>query len=89
MIELEIYAVGLRNKVPELRNQMDLVSKVRYKIDSNHDIAYFEADAAEHISLEMVTDLFTRIGLNPRVVGAVPEELGQPVVTGKGTVRLV
>jgi hypothetical protein len=89
MIEIEIYAVGLRDKVLELRNQMDLVPRVRYKIDENHDIAYFDADSAHDISLEQVAGCFTAIGLTPRVVGQLPVEVSEPQVTGTGTVRLM
>jgi hypothetical protein len=77
MIEIEIYANGLRqaDRILQLRNQMDLMPRVRYKIDANHDIVYFESDAARDMSLEQITAAFEVIGLNPRIVGQVPEEL--------------
>jgi hypothetical protein len=77
MIEIEIYANGLRqaDRILQLRNQMDLMPRVRYKIDANHDIVYFEADAERDMSLEQITAAFEVIGLTPRIVGQVPEEL--------------
>jgi hypothetical protein len=91
MIEIEIYAARLRegDNVLQLRNQMDLMPRVRYKIDVNHDIVYFEADSARDMTLEQITAAFTDIGLQPRVVGQLPEELTEmPEVTGAGTTRL-
>ena len=54
MIELEVYAKGLRNTryLTELRGQMDMLPKVRYKIDSRHELVYFEIDDPEEVSLE-------------------------------------
>ena len=74
MIELEVYAKGLRatNYLMELRGQMDMLPKVRYKIDVRHDLVYFEIDHPEEVSLKQIHCLFTDIGLNPRFVGLVP-----------------
>lgn len=91
MIEIEIYAPRLRDgdSVLQLRNQMDLMPRVRYKIDANHDIVYFEADSARDMSIEQITAAFVDIGLQPRLVGQVPDELTEvPEVTGAGTTRL-
>ncbi len=77
MIELEVYAKGLRstNYLLELRSQMDLLPKVRYKIDVRHDLVYFEIDNPQDVSLRQLHALFTDIGLNPRFVGQIPESL--------------
>lgn len=91
MIEIEIYAAKLREGdcVLQLRNQMDMMPRVRYKIDANHDIVYFEADSAKDLTLAQITTAFEDIGLRPRVVGPVPDELTEePEVTGAGTTRL-
>lgn len=77
MIELEVYARGLRKEtnLVELRAQMDLLPRVRYKIDTNHDLVYFEIDDPQEVSLRQLNDLFTHIGLIPRFVGQIPETL--------------
>jgi mannose-6-phosphate isomerase-like protein (cupin superfamily) len=92
MIEIEVYAAGLRegDLILQLRNQMDLMPRVRYKIDANHDIVYFEADLGREMSLEQITSAFEVIGLEPRLVGQIPEALtATSEVTGNGTTRLV
>ncbi len=87
MIELEVYARGLRKEstILELRNQMDMLPRVRYKIDANHDLVYFEFDDPEEVSLRQLNDLFTHIGLIPRFVGQLPDALRR----GDGTMQLV
>jgi len=46
MIELEVYAAGVRNldKILELDRELEAVAGLRYKVDSNHDIVYLEFD---------------------------------------------
>jgi len=75
MIEIEVYSPGLRveSNLLELRGQMDMLSRVRYKVDSHHELVYFELDEPTEITLEQVMEVFTNIGLNPRLVGQVPE----------------
>ncbi|MEZ5305284.1 MAG: hypothetical protein R3F11_32270 [Verrucomicrobiales bacterium] len=46
-----------------------------YKVDTNHDLVYFEIDHPPSISLGELKGIFTLIGLDGRVVGAVPSEL--------------
>jgi hypothetical protein len=77
MIELEVYAKGLRatKYLVELRGQMDMLPKVRYKIDVRHDLVYFEIDHPEEVSVKQIHCLFTDIGLNPRFVGQIPDSL--------------
>ena len=86
MIELEVYARGLRNgdTVMQLRNQMELVPKVRYKIDDHHELVYFEIDDAAKVTLKEINNVFHDIGLVPRFVGQ--SALG--LSTGTDTVRL-
>ncbi len=76
MIELEIYAAGLRelDKVLALNQALGGIQGLRYKVDSNHDIVYFEADAPT-FSVEELKTIFRNIGLNPRIVGTPPQEL--------------
>jgi hypothetical protein len=77
MIELEVYARGLRadSSILKLSSQMDLLPKVRYKIDQRHDLVYFEIDDPEAVSLRQLHSLFTNIGLEPRFVGQIPPGL--------------
>jgi hypothetical protein len=77
MIELEVYAKGLRatNYLMHLRSQMDLLPSVRYKIDERHDLVYFEIDDPESVTLSQLHGLFEDIGLRPRFVGQIPEAL--------------
>ena len=76
MIELEVYAAGVRdlNKILELDHELEAVASLRYKVDSNHDIVYLELDEPTITSRE-IRAIFVRIGLVPRFVGAVPAEL--------------
>jgi len=76
MIELEVYASGVRNleKILELDHQFETVAGLRYKVDSNHDIVYMEFDEPT-LSLQEILGVFDRIGLSARVVGSIPPEL--------------
>ncbi len=77
MIELEVYACGLRegDNVLQLQSQMDLLPHIRYKVDLNHDLVYFEIDRPESVTQRGLTRLFEYIGLEPRFVGQVPIEI--------------
>lgn len=77
MIELEVYAKGLRKEqhILELTNQMNMLPRIRYKIDTNHDLVYFEIDDPQEVSFRQINDLFTNIGLIPRFVGQIPDNL--------------
>jgi hypothetical protein len=46
MMELEVYAAGLRdlNKILELDHQLEAIAGLRYKLDSNHNLVYLELD---------------------------------------------
>ena len=76
MIELEVYAVGLRDSdyIQKLNHELEAFQGVRYQVDPNHDIVYFEMDEAV-VTLNQVKNAFTRIGLAPRFVGQIPSEL--------------
>lgn len=86
MIELEVYAKGLRKEqhILELTNQMNMMPRVRYKIDTHHDLVYFEIDDPQEVSFRQINDLFTNIGLIPRFVGQIPDNLRH----GDETMRL-
>ncbi|MES2594770.1 MAG: hypothetical protein V4662_05525 [Verrucomicrobiota bacterium] len=78
MLEIEIYAPGLRqeSRLMEFCSQMDMQPQVRYKVDTNHDLVYFEIDDPAGVTLDQLTECFTAIGLAPRIVGQLPEGLG-------------
>lgn len=77
MIEIEVYARGLRaeSRLLELRGQMDLFPQVRYKVDTHHELVYFELDEPATVTMQDVMEVFTNIGLEPRLVGQAPEGL--------------
>ena len=70
MIELEVYAAGVRdlNKILELDRQLEAVPGLRYKVDSNDDIVYLELDEPT-ISFREIRSIFLKLELEPRFVG--------------------
>ena len=76
MIEVEVYAAGIRNveKILELDQELEAVAGLRYKVDSNHDIVYLDFDEPT-LTIQEIRAIFRKLGLEPRVVGAVPSEL--------------
>lgn len=86
MVELEVYAAGLRNpdKMMGLALELDTVSGLRYKVDTNHDIVYMEFDQ-DPLSLHELSSIFRKIGLDAKFVGVMPPE----VTSKKKTQRLV
>ena len=76
MIEIEVYAAGVRNveKILELDHEFEAVPGLRYKVDSNHDIVYLDFDEPA-LTIQEIRAIFRKLGLEPRVVGAVPPEL--------------
>ncbi len=89
MIEVEVYAAGVSNleKILELDRELEAVPGLRYKVDSNHNIVYLDFEEPT-LSIQQIRAIFRKIGLEPRVVGAVPTELNpksktQPIdITG-------
>lgn len=76
MIEIEVYAAGVRNveKILGLDHEFEAVPGLRYKVDSNHDIVYLDFDEPV-LTIQEIRSIFRKLGLEPRVVGAVPPEL--------------
>ena len=76
MIELEVYAAGIRdlNVILELDHAFETMAGVRYKIDRNHDIVYFELEEPK-ANMQVILGAFRNLGLEPRTVGRVPPEL--------------
>jgi hypothetical protein len=88
MIEVEIYAAGVRQleKILELDHEFETVPGLRYKVDSNHDIVYLDFEEPS-LSIQQIRAIFRKLGLEPRIVGAVPSELNpksktQPIRIG-------
>ena len=77
MVELEVYAAGVRDlsKILELDHQLEAVAGLRYKVDSNHDIVYMEFDEDPTMTIQELRGIFRRIGLEVRIVGSIPPEL--------------
>jgi len=76
MIELEVYAPGLRDlsKILELDQQLAAIAGMRYKGDSNHDVGYFELDEPT-INVREIRAIFLKLGLDPRFIGAIAPQL--------------
>src|SRR5437764_14847900 len=76
MIELEVYAAGLRNidKILELDRLLETIPGLRYKVDRNHDLVYLEMEESG-ITLRELPAMFRKIGREPRFIGAVPDGL--------------
>ena len=76
MLELEVYAAGVRdlNKILELDHELEAVPGLRYKVDSNHDLVYLELDEPT-VTYRDIRAMFRKLGLEPRFVGNIPPEL--------------
>ena len=76
MIELEVYAAGIRNleKILELDHELEAVAGLHYKVDSNHDIVYLEFEQPS-ISVQDLGAIFAKLGLDAKFVGAIPSEI--------------
>ena len=76
MIELEIYAPGVRNleRVLELDHELEALPGLRYKVDPNHDIVYLEFDEPT-FTIHEIRAIFRKLGLEARMVGSIPPEL--------------
>jgi hypothetical protein len=84
MIELEVYAAGVRDpdKLLELEHALESHVGLRYKIDANHDVVYMDLDQPT-VNLQQLKDLFRRAGLDPKFVGSVPAEMTKKAKTQK------
>jgi hypothetical protein len=76
MLELEVYAAGLSDldKILELDHQLAPISGLRYKVDRNHNLVYFELDEPT-ITFREIRAIFHKLSLDPRFIGAIPPEL--------------
>ena len=76
MLELEVYAAGVRdlNKILELDHELETIAGLRYKVDRNHDLVYLELEEPT-VSFRDLRTIFRKLNLEPRFVGAIPAEL--------------
>ena len=76
MIELEVYAAGIRNleKILELDHELEAIPGLHYKVDSNHDIVYLEFEHP-NFSVQELGGIFAKLGLDAKFVGVIPPEL--------------
>ncbi len=82
MLELEVYAAGVRdlNKILELDQELQAVAGLRYKVDSNHDVVYLDLDEPT-VTFREIRAMFRKLGLDPRFIGAIPSELRPKIKT--------
>jgi len=82
MIELEVYAAGVRSleKILELDHELEAVPGLRYKIDSNHDIVYLEFDEPT-VTIQEIRAIFRKLQLEAKIVGSIPDELSPKTKT--------
>ncbi|HMJ05941.1 MAG TPA: hypothetical protein VK474_06760 [Chthoniobacterales bacterium] len=76
MLELEVYAPGVRDldKILELDHELETLPGLRYKVDRNHDLVYLEMEEPS-VTFREIRAAFRKLGLEPRFVGAIPNEL--------------
>lgn len=82
MLELEVYAAGVRdlNKILELDHELETLAGLRYKVDRNHDLVYLELEQPT-VTFREIRAAFRKLGLEPRFIGAIPDELRPKVKT--------
>ncbi len=70
MMELEVYAAGLRapDKLMGLDLELGAIPGLRYKVDTLHDLMFLESDDPD-LSLQEIDSIFNKIGLKARFVG--------------------
>jgi len=76
MIELEVYAAGVRqpDKMMGLALELDVLPGLRYKVDTNHDIIYMEFSGVVP-SQHDVESIFRKLNLEAKFVGQLPPEV--------------
>lgn len=82
MLELEVYAAGVRDldKILELDHELETVAGLRYKVDRNHDVVYLELEEGT-VTFREIRAIFRKLGLAPRFIGAIPGQLRPKVKT--------
>ena len=75
MVDLEVYAAGVRNpeKMMALALELDAIPGLRYKVDLNHDIVYMEF-LDQVPSMSALQSVFRKIEIEAMFVGRMPTE---------------
>ena len=70
MIELQVYAAGLRapDKLMGLDLELGAIPGLHYKVDTLHDVIFLEAEGPG-ISIEGIRSIFNKLDLKARFVG--------------------
>ena len=76
MIELEVYAAGVRDmsKMLEPDYQLEAIHGLRGKVNRNHDLVYMELGGPTR-SARKIPSMLSKFGLASRFIGAIPLEL--------------
>jgi len=76
MIELEVYAAGVRHpdKMMALALELDGIPGLRYKVDTNHDIVYMEF-SSQPPTVTGIEAVFHKLELDAKFVGQLPPEV--------------
>lgn len=87
MIEIEVYAAGVRHpdKMMALALELDGISGLRYKVDTNHDIVYMEY-GDQPPTVTDVEAVFHKLGLEAKFVGHLPPEVDSKKKTQRITI---
>jgi hypothetical protein len=74
MNEMEVYAPGVRQPayLLGLALEFDAIPHLNYKVDTNHDLVYLES-IGPLPSKEMLSSVFSKLGLESRFVGRPAE----------------
>lgn len=82
MLELEVYAAGVRdlNKILELDHELETIAGLRYKVDRNHDLVYLEIEEPT-VTFRELRAIFRKLHLEPRFIGSIPPELRPKIKT--------
>ena len=84
MIELEVYAAGIRqpDKMMGMALELDVLPGLKYKVDINHDIIYMEFNALVP-SQHDIESIFRKLGLEAKFVGQLPSEVSSKKKTAR------
>jgi hypothetical protein len=82
MVELQIYAAGLRapEKLMGLDLELGAIPGVRYKADAPHDMIFLESDDP-HLAVENIRGIFEKLDLEARFVGQTYPAAPNPSAT--------
>lgn len=87
MVDLEVYAAGVRNpeKMMALALELDVIPGLRYKVDTNHDIVYMEFND-QMPTVSGLQSVFRKLELDAKFVGQMPPEVSSKKKTQRITI---